>query len=174
MEILQENAEESAKTLQQEIEAALIEPEPEVTAAENAADTSDNLTRDEFESRFIELFDMAEHLTEIKGLKIDREKAFELAGAKKTAEKLYDCAEKYKVMHFLIENRGGWLGDAILIGGFCYSKANIVVAHYSGQTLGARIMARFRRLPASVQQKTSVFGKFFKKEVNNESQAAAA
>lgn len=169
-EILQENQEESAKILNEQISAAAAMPEetPEVAEKIEKIAVGDVLTQEEFENRFFELFDLAGDLTGVQELKINREKSFEVAGAKKTSEKLYNCAQKYKIMHFLIENQGGWLGDAILIGGFCYAKANIVVYHYSGQTLGGRLLSRFKRLPASVQQKASIFSRFFKKEIAHE------
>lgn len=175
-QILIDNQEESAKKIQAEIEKIIIDnPEsaPEVSGSDEIKiPVGDILTPEEFEDRFIELFDVAEDITEIDGLRVNRDSKFELAGAKKTAQKLYTCAEKYKIMHFMIENKGGWLADAVLIGGFCYAKANIVVSHYSGQSLSTRLMMRFKRLPEAVQKKAGIFGRFFKKEVENESEKA--
>lgn len=179
MEILQENQEESTQKINQEINSVFIEADSQENAEifENARPESvklgDVLTREEFEGRFFELFDLAGDLAEIPELKINREKNFEVSGAKATANKLYSCAEKYKIMHFLIENGGGWFADAVLIGGFCYAKANVVVYHYSGRGIGSRIMARFKKLPANVQEKAGIFSRFFKKEVVNESEETA-
>lgn len=176
MEILQENQEESVKTIQAEIEAAVSAPEvqekPENQGGVSVGD-GDVLTPEEFESRFFELFDLAGDMADIPELKINREKNFEVSGAKATAKKLYSCAEKYKIMHFLIENGGGWFADAVLIGGFCYAKANVVVYHYSGRGIGARLMSRFKKMPAGIQEKAGIFSRFFKKEVENESEATA-
>lgn len=169
-QILIDEKEESAKTIQEELEKALDFEETTEKESESGVKIGDILTRNEFEQRFFELFDMAGDLTAIQELKINREKSFEVAGAKATANRLYDCAEKYKIMHFLIENGGGWFADAVLIGGFCYAKANVVVYHYSGRGIGSRIIARFKKLPANVQEKAGIFSRFFKKEVVNESE----
>lgn len=170
-EIIQENKEESIEEIEKELNAVLDDT---TEKSKSGVTVGDVLSRQEFESRFFDLFDIAGDIAEIPELKINRDKNFEVAGAQATAGKLYDCAEKYKLMHFLIENKGGWLGDAILIGGFCYAKANVVVYHYSGRGIGSRIMSRFRRLPASVQQKAGIFSRLFKKEVaTNESKETA-
>ena len=183
-EIIKENQEESAKKINEEISAALAGNAPESESAQSGSNTrpdnvssvtvGDILTQEEFEDKFFELFDLAGELTGIKEVKIDREKKFEVAGAKATSKRLYTCAQKYKMLHFLIENGGGWFADAILIGGFCYAKANIIVYHYSGRGIGSRIAAKFKRLPAGVQEKAGLFSRFFaKKEVNNESEVKA-
>lgn len=176
MEIIQENQEESTQKINQEINAIFTDPEasPEVeNITGESVKLGDILTRSEFENKFMELFDIAGDIADIPELKINREKSFEVSGAKATANRLYSCAEKYKIMHFLIENGGGWFADAILIGGFCYAKANVVVYHYSGRGIGSRIMARFKKLPSNVQEKAGVFSRFFKKEVSNESEKTA-
>lgn len=179
-EIIIENQEESAKKINDEINAALAGDSESAQSGLNSRPDNvsgvavgDVLTQEEFTSKFFELFDIAGDLTDIPELKINREKSFEVSGAKATAARLYRCAEKYKIMHFLIENGGGWFADAILIGGFCYTKANIVVYHYSGRSLGSRLLSRFKKMPASVQEKASLFSRFFKKEaVNGESEKA--
>lgn len=176
MEIIQENQEESTQKINEEINAVFADTEasPEVeNITSESVKLGDILTRSEFENKFMELFDIAGDIADIPELKINREKSFEVSGAKATANRLYSCAEKYKLMHFLIENGGGWFADAVLIGGFCYAKANVVVYHYSGRGIGSRIVARFKKLPANVQEKAGIFSRFFKKEVVNESEETA-
>ena len=172
-EIIKENQEENAKTIQAEIEQAMSMPEDVPTTGDTAPAIGAILTPEQFEEKFFELFDIAGDITDIQELKINREKSFEVSGAKATAKRLYVCAEKYKALHFLIENGGGWLADAILIGGFCYGKANVVVYHYSGKTLGNRLFARFKKAPAGMTEKASVISRFFKKEAENESEVKA-
>lgn len=176
-EIIKENQEESTQKINEEISAVFTGNQEEQKTAESGLNASpdniqlgDVLTKEQFQEKFFELFDLAGDLADIKDLKINREKNFEVAGAKATANRLYDCAEKYKIMHFLIENGGGWFADAVLIGGFCYAKANIVVYHYSGRGIGARLFSRFKKLPSGVQEKAGKFSRFFKKEVVNESE----
>ena len=120
------------------------------------------LSEQDFKERFNELFDLAGNLFNIPELKIDHEKHFEVAGADATAAKLYECAQKYKIMRFLIEPSGGWLGDAILIGGFVYGKANVISQKFYGLTLAGRIKSFFKRSTETVK-KVNVFNKFFKK-----------
>lgn len=80
------------------------------------------LTQEEFVHRFNEMFDMCGDIWDMPEFKINHEKALEFAGAKVTADKLYNLANKYPLMHFLIEPSGGWFGDFWLMGMFCWGK----------------------------------------------------
>lgn len=125
-------------------------------------------TPEEFEQHFFELFDICGDIWDLPEFKINRESAFELAGAKISAKKLYYLAEKYPLMHFLIEPSCGWFGDSIAVLFFIGAKANIVCKKVSGYTLLGKIKNKFSNIfkKASVsEQKQGLFSKIFNKEV---------
>ncbi len=120
------------------------------------------LSPNEFNQRFTELFDMCGDIWNIPEFKINQEKTLEVAGAKLTANKLYNLAQKYPLMHFLIEPSGGWFGDFWLIGVFCWSKADVVSRKVSGLTLAGKIRNFFQKTSGKVQE-TSLFKRLFHK-----------
>ncbi len=120
------------------------------------------LTEDEFSGRFNELFDMFGDIWNMPEFKINQEKTLEVAGAKLTSNKLYHLAQKYPLMHFLIEPSGGWFGDFWLISVFCWSKADVVSRKVSGLTLAGKIRNFFQKTSDKVQ-KTSIFKRLFSK-----------
>ncbi|MBP3687004.1 MAG: hypothetical protein J6J35_01415 [Alphaproteobacteria bacterium] len=120
------------------------------------------LSTEEFNQRFIEMFDMFGDIWDMPEFKINHEKTLEVAGAKLTAGKLYNLAQKYPLMHFLIEPSGGWFGDFWLIGVFCWSKADIVSRKVSGLTLAGKIRNFFQKTRGKMQE-TSLFKRLFHK-----------
>ncbi len=120
------------------------------------------LSEDEFSNRFNELFDMFGDIWNMPEFKINQEKTLEVAGAKLTSSKLYNLAQKYPLMHFLIEPSGGWFGDFWLISMFCYSKADVVSRKVSGLTLAGKIRNFFQKTTGKVQE-TSLFKRLFSK-----------
>lgn len=161
MENLIQDTEENIDEIQN-----VINESSNTIEAENIQ-VGDILSRDKFRQRFNDFFNMLGDMTQIEGLKIHSENKFEFSGATATADRLYMCAEKYKFMKFLIENNGGWLGDALLIGGFCYAKINVVAYHYTGRSVGERLLAKIRLKPAT-PEKQGYFSKLFKKDNENE------
>ncbi len=124
---------------------------------------SDITSKEEFTTRFIELFDMAGDFWKMPDFKINKEKQFEVLGATVTAEKLYQMALKYPMLHFLVEPCGGWFGDAWLIGWFIYGKSNIVSRKIDGLSLSGRLK-RLLKKGGEVTEKGNIFSKLFKKK----------
>ncbi len=120
------------------------------------------LSEEEFSTRFNEMFDMFGDIWNMPEFKINQEKTLEVAGAKLTSSKLYNLAQKYPLMHFLIEPSGGWFGDFWLISMFCYSKADVVSRKVSGLTLAGKIRNFFQKTTGKVQE-TSLFKRLFSK-----------
>lgn len=120
------------------------------------------LSAEEFNQRFTELFDMFGDIWDMPEFKINQEKTLEVAGAKLTSNKLYNLAQKYPLIHFLIEPSGGWFGDFWLISVFCWSKADVVSRKVSGLTLAGKIRNFFQKTSGKVQE-TSLFKRLFLK-----------
>ena len=133
---------------------------------ENTTNISGVISKDEFTQHFFEFFNMVGDFWNIEDFKIDEHKSFEVAGATVTAEKLYNMADKYPLMHFLIEPSGGWFGDFWLIGWFIYAKSNAVSRKIDGLTLSGRLKKLLKK-GGEVTKKASIFTKFFNKEVKN-------
>ena len=145
-----------------------IEKAAEQPAADNAApQVAAVLSPEEFEQHFFELFDICGDLWDMPEFKIQHDKPFEVAGAKVSAAKLYFMAQKYKMLHFLIEPCGGWFGDTIAIACFAGAKANIVCKKYTGNGLTG-YLRRFMKKSGEQVKENSFFSKLFNKEVKNE------
>lgn len=136
-------------------------------AKEAAAPVASVLTPAEFEQHFFELFDICGDLWDMPDFKVQRDKPFEVAGAKVSAAKLYNMAQKYKMLHFLIEPCGGWFGDTIAIACFAGAKANILCRKYTGNGLTG-YLKKFVKKSGEQVKENSFFSRFFKKEVKNE------
>lgn len=136
-------------------------------APETAAPVSAIYSPEEFEQRFCELFDIVGDLWDMPEFKIQRDKPFEVAGAKVSAAKLYKMSCKYKMLHFLIEPCGGWFGDAIAIACFASAKANVVCKKYTGNGLTG-YLKKFVKKSGEQVKENSFFSRFFKKEVKND------
>ena len=137
-------------------------------AKEAAAPVASVLTPAEFEQHFFELFDICGDLWDMPEFKVQRDKPFEVAGAKVSAAKLYNMAQKYKMLHFLIEPCGGWFGDTIAIACFAGAKANILCKKYTGNGLTG-YLKKFVKKSGEQVKENSFFSRFFKKsEVKND------
>lgn len=137
------------------------------TAPEATAPAAKVLTPEQFEQHFFEVFDIAGDLWDMPDFKIQRDKPFEVAGAKVSAAKLYYMAEKYKMLHFLIEPCGGWFGDCVAIACFAGAKANILCRKYTGNGLTG-YLKKFVKKSGEQVKENSFFSRFFKKsEVKN-------
>lgn len=147
--------------------------EKAAASVENISDAagavSGTLTPDEFEQHFFELFDIVGELWDIPDLPVQRDKPFEVAGAKVSARKLYGMAQKYKMLHFLIEPCGGWFGDIVAIACFAGAKANVVCKKYTGNGLTG-YLRRFMKKSSDIVQvkKNSLMSKLFNKGGENE------
>lgn len=137
------------------------------TPADDTPKVSTVLTPAEFEQHFFELFDIIGDLWDMPDFKIQKDKPFEVAGAKVSAAKLYYMAEKYKTLHFLIEPCGGWFGDTIAIACFAGAKANIICKKYTGNGLTG-YLRRFMKKSGEQVKQNSFFSKIFKREVKND------
>lgn len=87
-------------------------------------EVGDFLSEEEFYAGFKQVFQFAGEWTNTESLPI---KQNEEPGARKTSEKLYQMAKKYRFLNFLVSKQSTWLADAALIGVFVYGKANAVI-----------------------------------------------
>ena len=136
-------------------------------ADETAAPVLNILTPEQFEQHFMELFDIIGDLWDMPDFKVQKDKPFEIAGAKVSAAKLYLMAQKYKMLHFLIEPCGGWFGDMIAISCFAGAKANIVCKRFTGNGLTG-YLRRFMKKSGEQVKKNSFLSKIFNKGEENE------
>lgn len=131
-----------------------------------AATINGVLSPEQFEQHFFELFDIVGDLWDMPDFKVQRDKPFEVAGAKVSAAKLYLMAQKYKMLHFLIEPCGGWFGDTIAICCFVGAKSNVACKRFTGNNLTG-YFKRFTKKTAEQVQNNSFFSKIFKKSEEN-------
>lgn len=124
------------------------------------------LSSEDFEKHFFEIFDIVGDLWDMPEFKIQSNKPFEVAGAKVSSAKLYNMAQKYKILHFLIEPAGGWFGDMVAISCFVGAKANIVCKKYTGNGLTG-YLRKFMKKSGEQVKNNSFMSKFFKKGSEN-------
>lgn len=142
--------------------------EAEAGAAAAATKTIDGvLTPEDFEKHFIELFDICGDLWDMPDFKLNRDKPFEVAGAKVSAAKLYLMAQKYQMLHFLIEPCGGWFGDTIAIACFVGAKANVACQRFAKRGL-LDYAKHFMKKSGEQVQKNGFFSRFFNRGGDNE------
>ena len=158
--------------------AAAAEFEQMAADVEQAAAVAEELagiaTREEFEQNFFEIFDICGDLWDIQELKIDRTKPFEVLGAKVSANKLYNMAQKYKLLHFLIEPSGGWFGDGLAVLCFAGGKANAVCKKACGVNLAVKIRYTLNKIfkrGGVVEEKQGLFTRLFSKKSDEEQKA---
>ena len=152
-------AAEFVETIEQAATAAPVQDAPKVAAI---------YSPEEFEQRFCELFDIVGDLWDMPEFKIQRDKPFEVAGAKVSAAKLYLMAQKYKMLHFLIEPAGGWFGDTIAIVCFAGAKANVVCKKYTGNALTG-YLRKFMKKSGEQVKNNSFMSRFFKGKKDDDS-----
>ncbi len=157
-EFSNKSAEKITEQIEQAAEMSEQLEQPQLTPA--------IMSPDDFEKHFFEIFDIVGDLWNMPEFKIQQNKPFEIAGAKVSAAKLYSMAQKYKMLHFLIEPAGGWFGDMIAISCFVGAKANIVCKKYTGNGLTG-YLRRFMKKSGEQVKNNSFMSKFFKKEVEN-------
>ena len=157
-EFSNKSAEKITEQIEQAAEMSEQLEQPQLTPA--------IMSLDDFEKHFFEIFDIVGDLWNMPEFKIQQNKPFEIAGAKVSAVKLYSMAQKYKMLHFLIEPAGGWFGDMIAISCFVGAKANIVCKKYTGNGLTG-YLRRFMKKSGEQVKNNSFMSKFFKKEVEN-------
>lgn len=155
-------AAEFAENIEKSVIAAKMEEEQK-----NAQDPVGILTPEQFEQHFIELFDICSDLWDMPDFKVQKDKPFEFAGAKVSAAKLYMMAQKYKMMHFLIEPCGGWFGDMIAISCFVGAKANIACKRFTGNGLSGYVH-KFMKKSSEQVKENSFMSKFFGKGEKDE------
>ena len=148
---------------------AAVEKTAEQAAEQVAAATAEQpqvskvLSQADFEKHFFEVFDIIGDLWDMPEFKIQTDKPFEVAGAKVSAAKLYIMAEKYKMLHFLIEPAGGWFGDMVAICCFAGAKANIVCKKYTGNALTG-YLRKFMKKSGEQVKNNSFLSRFFGKK----------
>ena len=135
-----------------------------------ACDPSGILTPEQFEQHFFELFDIVGDLWDMPEFKVQRDKPFEVAGAKVSAKKLYLMAQKYKMLHFLIEPCGGWFGDTIAIACFAGAKANVACKRFTGNGLTGYVR-KFMKKSGEQVKKNRFMSRFFNKGEENDKAA---
>lgn len=157
---------ENGETVQQEQIQDFIDNQSEYVPEEESALNGGIITKEEFTQHFFDFFNIVGDFWDMEDFKIDTQKSFEVAGATVTAEKMYNMALKYPLMHFLVEPSGGWFGDAWLIGWFIYGKSNAVSRKIDGLTLSGRIKKILKK-GGEVTKKANIFTKLFNKGENN-------
>lgn len=160
-------AAEFEKTIEQAAEQATTAAAATGAAAEQPEILPAVLSPEDFEKHFFEVFDIIGDLWDMPDFKIQKDKPFEIAGAKVSAAKLYIMANKYKMLHFLIEPAGGWFGDAIAIACFAGAKANVLCKRYTGNPLTG-YLRRFMKKSGEQVKKNSLMSKIFKKGEEND------
>lgn len=155
-------AAEFEKTIEQAAEQATTAAAATGAAAEQPQITPAVLTPADFEKHFFEVFDIIGDLWDMPDFKIQRDKPFEIAGAKVSAAKLYLMGEKYKMLHFLIEPAGGWFGDAVAIACFAGAKANVLCKKYTGNPITGYLRGFLKKSGEQVKNNSllsRIFGK---------------
>ena len=154
--------EKQAAEFAAQIEQAQAAQKAEETAAAEFAQGISNgvLTPESFEKHFFELFDICGDLWDMPDFKINRDKPFEIAGAKVSAAKLYTMAQKYKMLHFLIEPCGGWFGDLVAIACFAGAKANVACNRFTGKPITGYFKKFIKKTGEQVQN-NSFLGRIF-------------
>lgn len=146
-----------AEQAEQMATAAAMEAEAGAGSAEVIGNV---LTPEQFEKHFIELFDIVGDLWDMPDFKLNRDKPFEVAGAKVSAAKLYLMANKYPMLHFLIEPCGGWFGDTIAIACFVGAKANVACQRFAKRSL-LDYAKHFMKKSGEQVQKNGFFSRIF-------------
>lgn len=148
------------------VEKIVTDRAAQVDEQQSAAPVGGILTPQQFEEHFIELFDICGDLWDMPEFKVQKDKPFEFAGAKVSAAKLYLMAQKYKMLHFLIEPCGGWFGDMVAISCFVGAKANVACKRFTGNGLTG-YLRRFMKKSTEQVKKNSFFSKIFGKGGEN-------
>ena len=157
-----------AEQAEQAATAAAMEAEATATGGAAAPETVGGvLSPEQFEKHFIELFDICGDLWDMPDFKVNRDKPFEIAGAKVSAAKLYIMANKYQMLHFLIEPCGGWFGDTIAIACFVGAKANIACQRFAKRSI-IDYAKHFMKKSGEQVQKNGFFSRFFNKGGDND------
>ncbi len=137
--------ETNIQTEKQEVQEAVLDdvmiPPPEVVPEQVPeagltfdVDCSDIYTEEEFYDAFKSCFAFAGDVSHLKSFAI-RDDGLEGKGARCTSNRLYQLANRYKFLHFMIDRRSGWLADASLICLFVGMKANAVVEEATSLSL---------------------------------------
>lgn len=167
-----ELTEKQAAEFAAQVEQAAAEETAAAAAADPAAaaDVANGvLTPEAFEKNFFQLFDIVGDLWDMPDFKINHDKPFEIAGAKVSAAKLYLMANKYKMLHFLIEPCGGWFGDTIAICCFAGAKANVACNRFTGKNLTG-YFKRFMKKTGEQVTNNGFFARIFKGKQEEESE----
>ena len=107
------------------------------------AECSNFYTKAEFYEQFKSLFQFAGDTLQVQSLPI---KPNEEVGAKVTSDRIYNMAEKYAFLRFLIDKRSTKLGETILMIQFLTSKASAVYKEKRNRKLGLDLWQKFKKL----------------------------
>ena len=101
---------------------------------------TDIIGPDEFYAGFKSAFSFTGEWCNIKSMPIQ---SHEEVGARRTSDKLYEMAQKYPFLRFMIKTESTWLADVSLIGLFVYGKTNAILEEKAGFGLNRIIFGRF-------------------------------
>lgn len=100
-------------------------------------------TKEEFYEQFKSVFQFGGDTLGLESLPI---KPNEEMGARATASRIYEMAEKYKFLRFMIDKRSTRLGETILMIQFLTSKAGAVYYEKRKQKLGGVLWQKATKL----------------------------
>ena len=107
------------------------------------AECSNFYTKEEFYEQFKSIFQFAGDTLNVQSLPI---KQNEEAGAKVTSNRIYEMAEKYAFLRFMIDRRSTRLGETILMVQFLTSKAGAVYMEKRNKKLGVEVWKKAKRI----------------------------
>ena len=111
-------------------------------------------TKEEFYEQFKSVFQFGGDTFSLESLPI---KQNEEAGARATASRIYEMAEKYKFLRFMIDKRSTRLGETILMIQFLTSKAGAVYYEKRKQKLGGVLWQKAIKLFKRNKAKDSAY-----------------
>ena len=108
-----------------------------------ASDQAFLYTPDEFYAQFKSVFQFAGDTLSVQSLPISEKEEF---GARATSNRIYEMAQKYKFLNFLIDKRSTRLGETILIVQFLTSKAGAVYYEKRKKKLGGAVWEKAKKI----------------------------
>lgn len=147
-QIMPEISDGMTENLQPLPEQTIIQPEQMTTSdhmmtGTATAECSSYYTKAEFYEQFKSLFQFTGDTLQVQSLPI---KPNEEVGAKVTSDRIYNMAEKYAFLRFLIDKRSTRLGETILMIQFLTSKASAVYKEKRNRKLGLDLWQKFKKL----------------------------
>lgn len=116
------------------------------TATQSESVASEYYTKDEFYEVFKSVFDYAGKITDTKSLPIDETNKIEASGARLTADRLYESAEKYAFMRPIIRRNTTRVMETLLILQFISGKACAVYKEKTNLNLGGILWKKAKKM----------------------------